>query len=121
MRKILIPQLIILLLATGPVFLWVSSEAAIAWLFGGGIAVSNTSLLAWRARRLEQRPPTDAHRDLRAFYFSALERLVIVALLFVAGLGALKLQPLPLLGGFIVGQLVLMISSFKTGLTTHGE
>lgn len=121
MRKILILQLFILLLATGPVFLGGSSELAIAWLFGSGIALANTSLLAWRSRRLVKRPPTDAHRDLRAFFLSAIERFVIVTMLFVAGLGALKLQPLPLISAFIVGQLVLTISSFKTGLTTHGE
>lgn len=96
-------------------------EVAIAWLFGAGIALSNTALLAWRSHRLARRPATDAHRDLRAFFFSAIERLVIVIMLFAAGLGALGLPPLPLLGAFIAGQLVLMISSFKTGLTTHGE
>ena len=121
MRKILILQLVILLLAAGILFLGWSSEVAIAWLFGTTIAVTNTSLLAWRSRRLLERPPTDTHRDLRAFFFSALERFVIVTMLFAAGLGALELQPLPLISAFIVGQLVLMISSFKTGLTTHGE
>lgn len=121
MRKILILQLVTLSLAASALYLTRSPEAAVAWLFGAGIALSNTALLAWRSHRLAQRPTTDAHRDLRAFFFSAIERLVIVIMLFAAGLGALELSPLPLLGAFITGQLVLMISSFKTGLTTHGE
>ncbi|RRQ21955.1 ATP synthase subunit I [Thiohalobacter thiocyanaticus] len=121
MRKILILQLVILSLAAGTLVMVRPPEVAIAWLFGAGIALSNTALLAWRSHRLARRPATDVNRDLRAFFFSAIERLVIVIMLFVAGLGALELPPLPLLGAFIAGQLVLMISSFKTGLTTHGE
>ncbi|HSH30259.1 MAG TPA: ATP synthase subunit I [Thiohalobacter sp.] len=121
MRNILILQLIILSLAAGALILARPPEIAIAWLFGAGIALSNTALLAWRSHRLVKRPATDAQRDLRVFFFSAVERLVIVIMLFVAGLGVLELSPLPLLGAFIAGQLVLMISSFKTGLTTHGE
>ena len=121
MRNILIFQLVILSLAAGALYLTRPPEAAIAWLFGAGIALSNTALLAWRSHRLARRPATDAHRDNHGQFFSAIERLVIVIMLFVAGLSALELPPLPLLGAFITGQLVLVISSFKTGLTTHGE
>ena len=43
-------------------------------------------------------------------YRSALERLLLVALLFALGLGVLKLAPLALLTGFIVGQVALLLT-----------
>ena len=40
-------------------------------------------------------------------YRTALERFVLVALLFALGMGGLQLDPPALLAGFIMGQLVI--------------
>lgn len=119
-RKILLYQAII----GGLIILaWVldSTQAAMAALFGVLIAGINSWLLAWRSARLQNQPAGDPQRDLRAFYFAAFERFVIVIMLFTAGLGVLQLAALPLLSGFIAGLAVHTVLSFRTGSTSHGR
>ncbi|WJW75497.1 ATP synthase subunit I [Thiohalobacter sp. IOR34] len=121
MRNLLAIQVFVVCLVTGFSLLMLGRAAAAAAAFGGGVALSNTLLLAWRSHQAERRVGADVQGHLRAFYFSAFERFVIVGMLLGAGLGALNLLPLPLLSGFIAGQLTLMIFSIRTGLTTHVE
>jgi ATP synthase protein I len=45
-----------------------------------------------------------------------MERFLMVALLIVAGLGWLKLMPVPLLIGFVLGQLTLVVSTIFSGI-----
>lgn len=89
--------------------------AAWAALFGAGIALSNTLLLVWRLHRGKRQVHADAHRHLRSFYFSTLERFFVVGGLLAVGLGALKLMPLPLLAAFVAGQIAWMISGLTSG------
>ncbi|WP_297528150.1 ATP synthase subunit I [Thiohalobacter sp.] len=121
MRKLLFSQLILaLFVAAGSA--WPGGvQGAVAALFGGAVAMTNTALLAWRAARMARRPTDTPHRDLRQMYFAALERFAIVAMLLAAGLGALHLEPGPLLAAFIAGQLLHMFSSLKSGFSTHVE
>ena len=51
-----------------------------------------------------------AGESLRLLYRTALERFVLVALLFAVALGTLQLDPLALITGFIVGQLALVFT-----------
>lgn len=83
-----------------------------AMLAGGMVALTNALMLGWRMRTGRRDLHQDAHRHLRAFYRSSLERFFIVGLLLVAGLGPLSLKPAPLLAGFVMGQLALMFSLF---------
>ncbi len=110
MRKILSFQIALIALATGVGFLYGGLPVAQAVLFGGAIACTNTLLLAWRLYQGKRRPHADAGRHLRAMYASAIERFAIVVIFLAAGLGILELTPLPLLLGFILGQLALQIS-----------
>lgn len=66
-----------------------------AVLYGGGIALGVSSLLAWRLARAS-RPGA----GIAGLYLGALERFVFVAAAFAVGIAALKLAPLPLLAGF---------------------
>ena len=81
--------------------------------FGGAIALINVLLLEWRRYRTDRARAIDARQSLRVLYRSALERLLLVALLFALGLGALALHPLALLTGFVVGQLALLLTGTK--------
>ena len=89
--------------------------AALAALFGAGIALSNTLLLVWRLHRGKRQVHADAHRHLRSFYFSTFERFFVVGGLLAVGLGALQLTPLPLLAAFVAGQMAWMISGLTSG------
>jgi ATP synthase protein I len=105
---------LVLVFLTSVVFLMVSGgfQAGSA-VFGGAIALVNVLLLEWRRYRTDKAPAIDAQRSLRVLYRSALERLLLVALLFVLGFGALALDPLALLSGFVVGQVALLLTGTK--------
>ncbi len=93
--------------------MWAISGAthALALSFGGCVALANTGLLVWRWYRGRVPVPSDGARHLKAFNRSALERFFVVAVLLAAGLGGLRLDALPLLGGFIVGQIAWVIAA----------
>jgi len=87
-------------------------RSAMGAAFGGGIALANGLLLFWRYYRGKQ-SHTDPGRHLRSFFASAIERFVMVAVLFAVGFGILELAPLPLLVGFIVVQAGLLVSALR--------
>jgi F0F1-type ATP synthase assembly protein I len=98
-------------------------QFAIAVLSGGGVAVVNGTLLAWRMVRAALHPAHEAHHQLRLMYFYAAERFLVVIVLLYLCIAVLKLSPLALLGGFVIGQAVLpvgrlFLSSFKTEIVT---
>ena len=108
-RKLAILQLL-LLAATSVIFFVVygAFQAASVWC-GGLIAMTNVVLLEWRRRRADSGRALSAGESLRLLYRSAVERFVLVALLFAVALGILQLDPLALITGFIAGQLALVI------------
>jgi len=109
-RKLLVLQLL-LVAATSVVFLVRagSFQATSVW-FGGVVAMLNALLLEWRQQRAGSGRALTAGESLRVLYRSALERLVLVVLLFTLGMGVLQLDALALLTGFIAGQLALFIN-----------
>jgi len=96
-------------------------QLAIAVLGGGGISVVNGALLAWRMVRAASHPAHEAHQQLRLMYLYAAERFMVVIVLLCMCMIVLKLSPLALLGGFVIGQAVLLagrliLSSSRLGL-----
>jgi hypothetical protein len=81
---------------------------ALAVLSGGGISVVNGALLAWRTSRAALPSVQNAHHQLRLMYFYAAERFLVVIVLLGLSMSVLKLSPLALLGGFVMGQAVLL-------------
>lgn len=87
-------------------------QFAIAVLSGGGISVVNGVLLAWRMVRAALHPAHEAHHQLRLMYFYAAERFLVVVVLLCICIAVLKLSPLALLGGFVMGQAVFLAGRF---------
>ena len=83
-------------------------QLALAVLCGGGVSVVNGALLAWRMSRAALSSVQNAHHQLRIMYFYAAERFLAVVVLLGFCMTALKLSPLALLGGFVMGQAVLL-------------
>ena len=83
-------------------------QFALAVLSGGGVSVVNGALLAWRMSRAALSSVQNAHHQLRLMYFYAAERFLVVVVLLGLCMVALKLSPLALLGGFVMGQAVLL-------------
>lgn len=91
-------------------------QAAQAAFYGAAVALANKLLLAWHVRQGKRKPPLDAQKQLRELYRASLERFLVVSLLLAAGMGPLGLMPLPVLIGFVLGQLTLIISQFTRGI-----
>jgi len=87
-------------------------QFAIAVLSGGGISVVNGVLLAWRMVRAATHPAHEANHQLRLMYFYATERFLVVVALLCMSIVVLKLPPLALLGGFVMGQAVFLVGRF---------
>ena len=89
-------------------------QYAAAVLSGGLVSTLNGTLLAWRMSRaalpsaLEAQHSSGAHRQLRLMYFYAAERFVVVVVLLCLCLAVMKLSPLAVLGGFVMGQAALL-------------
>jgi len=81
--------------------IWGSAES-LAMLYGGAMVLALTALLHWRHRLAEQVAEKDAGRSLRIIYRTAAERFLLTVALFAVGIGVLKLEPLVLIGGFVL-------------------
>ena len=77
-------------------------------LWGGMAALLNLVLLAWRMI-YGDRPTYNAEQHLRLMYRSSMERFFVVTSLLVIGLLKLKLAPLGVILGFLVGQVILVV------------
>lgn len=99
LRKLLIIQLLLVL----PVVLAYAgikgSDSALAAGYGGGIALINAIIMAWRVGRTSSKP---ALADL---YMGAGISFGMTLLLMGTGMGILKLDPPALLFGFAVAYL----------------
>ena len=107
-RKLVVLQLL-LLAVTSSIFFMIDGgfRAGSVW-WGGVIAMANGLLLEWRRHKADSGRALTAAESIRLLYRTALERWVLVALLFALGLGVLQLDPLAVLSGFIVGQVALV-------------
>jgi len=114
-------QALFTLLATGiAAFSWKSSpQYAIAVLGGGGVSVLNGAMLAWRMTRVALHPSHDAHQQLRLMYFYATERFLAVVALLGTCLAVLKLWPIAVLSGFVLGQAVLLVARLILKIKTE--
>ncbi len=110
-RRVVGAQVAITLLVAGMVYgIKGTPQLALAVLSGGGVSVVNGALLAWRMSRAAVISVQDAHHQLRLMYFYAAERFLTVVALLGLCLAVLKLSPLALLGGFVMGQAVLLVA-----------
>lgn len=107
--RVVIAQLALTLLAAGTFGVMRGRDALLAALYGGMVTVLVTGWLAWRLRRAGA-AGTAAAAGLGVIYSSWVLRYVAVALLLAAGLGYLKLMPLPLIGVFALTQFGFLAS-----------
>lgn len=108
-RQVLVMQMAVTLLVAAMAYVIKGTpQYALAVLSGGGVSVVNGAMLAWRMSRAALSSVQNAHHQLRLMYFYAAERFMVVVVLLGLCMVALKLLPLALLGGFVMGQAVLL-------------
>ena len=123
-RQVILLQIMVTLIGASVAYsIKGTPQFAIAVLSGGGVSVVNGTLLAWRMDRAALHPAHEAHHQLRLMYYYAAERFLVVVALLCLCIAVLKLLPLALLGGFVMGQAVLpvgrlFLSGFKTEIVT---
>jgi ATP synthase protein I len=98
-------QFVLIIISAVPTYFVVNPLAAKAVVFGGLIALVNVMLLNWRMCWGERHLNADAAWHFRQAFRSFFERFVVAATLFAVGLKLLKLLPLAMLTGFVLGQL----------------
>lgn len=99
-RRVVLTQALLTLLVAGGFGVVGGTDELLAAVYGGMVTIIVTAWLAWRLRTAGS--PADA--GFGAIFLSWMLRYVAVALLLGAGLGYLKLVPLPLLSAFAVTQ-----------------
>jgi ATP synthase protein I len=83
---------------------FVGPATAVAVLYGVLVALAVSAVLVWRERQSIRHPEWDQHRLFKVFIRVGIERLVVLVVLLAAGLGVLKLAPLPMLLGLVLAQ-----------------
>jgi F0F1-type ATP synthase assembly protein I len=106
-------QLLLVITVAGIVFVIYGLFSAVSAVYGGLIAITNSSLLYWRKEAMAKETRFNAETSLLLMYRSSLERFLAVALLLYLGMAQFELDALALLSGFIVGQLGLFGIGFK--------
>lgn len=105
-RKVLISQVVLIVATMAAVaMLRTGVPAALAAAYGGGIALVNVVLLAWRSRRAGAEIAANGNWGALGLMWGMVERFAFTLGAFVLGLGALRLEPVSLLLGFAVAQL----------------
>lgn len=104
----------VLAVVIGSVFVYamLGPRDALAACYGGATALANTLFIVWRMRQSQRAVELDAFRQLRSLYRSSMERFIVVGVLLAIGMGVLHLAGLPLIAGFVFGQVSLMVSQF---------
>jgi len=110
--------LVVVVLAMSAWLLW--GVQLWPFLYGGMVAMANAGLLVWRWRRGLQDYHCNGQKHLGSFHRSLMERFFVVIMLLAAGFAygffSPDAEPLPILTGFVVGQLawVIAVAAIKT-------
>ena len=101
--------------------LTVSFPASKSLVFGSLIALTSTLFLALRLKQGESKVNLGAEWALRHAYRTAIERYVWTAIMLGVGFGLLKLAPIWMLAGFVLGQLAWLFIPIWMKLRTQND
>ena len=109
-RKVLVSQIVLTLLTAGAAFALLGSAAALAARYGGGVALMSTWLLGRRVSRTPEIAQQGDTGSQLVLYAGVLPRFIVTLALLAAGIGWLKLAPIPLIIAFALAQLGFAIN-----------
>ncbi len=87
------------------------SWSALSAFSGGLISLSVLLLLQRGVRRASEEALVDQKKSMMILYFGAVQRFVLIIILFALGLRVLGLAPLELLVGFVAAQASNIVSA----------
>jgi ATP synthase protein I len=99
------------IVATASLAFWLArgGEAAWAAAYGGAAALLSAWMLGRRVRLAAETARSEPGRETAVLYIGAVQRFLIVLVLFAVGMGQLGLPPVPLLAGFGLAQLAFFV------------
>lgn len=106
-------QVVVLVLTVVIVLCLQGFNAALASLYGGGIAVANSLLQRWHLIGAAKYAKSNASMNLRKVYRCVAERWLLTIFMFAIGFGVLELSPIYLMVSFIVAQLALLFGNLN--------
>ncbi|MEW5756879.1 MAG: ATP synthase subunit I [Pseudomonadota bacterium] len=109
--KVLRAQLVLTLLAVLGFFLLKDEWHALSALCGGLVSVSLLLVLRRGIRRASEVAMHDKKKGMAILYIGAVQRFVLILVLFALGLGVLGLDPLAMFAGFVLAQASNLISA----------
>ena len=102
--RLLVVQGILLVAVSGAFFAVASSSAGLSALFGGGVEIVRSLLLARTVSKAMRAARASPGSETTALYIGAVQRFAAVLVLFGLGMGSLGLEPVPMLIAFAVAQ-----------------
>lgn len=111
-RKILLTQMTLVGAVVGLFFLLQGWQAGLAVIYGSIIVVLTHRLQVWQLKRADRIAGLSAERNMRYLYRCAAERFIAAVALLAVGIIVLRLEPLPLLAGYIMAQAALVYGWF---------
>lgn len=114
-RNVVLIQAALALAASAVYLYWATEFAALSALFGGGVAMLNSWLLARRLDRATAMARQDVNRGTVALYLGAVQRFVVTVAGLAVGMGILQLEPLPMVITFGVAHVAYVAAA--TGAT----
>ncbi len=101
LRRTLMAQGLLAAAAAAGFLFWGGAGPALAAVYGGGIVLFNTLLLAWRLGRSAD---LDGNQIMLAMYAGAAQRLIVAGVAFAVGIAVLRLAPIPMIVAFAAAQ-----------------
>lgn len=96
-----------------------AQQFALAVFVGGGVSILNATLIALRMHGATTSHQTEsAHKQLTQMYYYAAERFLAVTMALGACIVVLKVNPIALLCGFILGQIVMISAQLFMNIKT---
>jgi F0F1-type ATP synthase assembly protein I len=114
-------QGVITILGASFAYLVDNPPAAKSFLYGCSVALVSTLFLALRLKQGEKQENQVAEWALRQAYRTAIERFVWTAIMLAVGFGILRLAPIWMLAGFVVGQAAWLLIPIWMKLRTHND
>lgn len=111
-RKILLTQTTLVSAVVALFYLLQGWQAGLAVIYGSIIVVLTHRLQVWQLKRADRIAGLSAERNMRYLYRCAAERFVAAVALLAVGIIVLRLEPLPLLAGYIIAQAALVYRWF---------
>jgi ATP synthase protein I len=111
-RKIVIVQVVLVGCVAGLLGAFQGWQSAVAVIYGGLIVTLNHLLQVWQLKRADRIAGLSPARNMRYLYRCAAERFTATVALLAIGIIMLRLEPIPLLAGYIITQFAMVYRWF---------